>query len=254
MLNAAEIVRAEEEEVVAGRRDPRGAARDMAGRRADTAVCADLWTRLVRRELRVVLSVTEESHEYLVLGDAQRSGPPWSGRQLEIVERVLQGGSRKVVAIDLGVSPSTIAVVLSSALRELGLGCRPTQTPPLILGLARAARGDGVADDVSVDEVEYLGRRHYRVARNVNSHFFTELTPAQCAVVRHLVCGRTYAEIAACRYTSTRTVANQVAAAFRRLGVSGRVELAQLVVSERRATGSRARCGGEQPARWSQGT
>jgi hypothetical protein len=49
--------------------------------------------------------------------------------------------------------------------------------------------------------------------------------------VRGLLEGRNYLEIAKKRGTSTRTVANQLAAAFRRLGVSGRASLLNHIVS-----------------------
>jgi DNA-binding CsgD family transcriptional regulator len=53
------------------------------------------------------------------------------------------------------------------------------------------------------------------------------LPAAELAVIRQLVEGHSYAEIAAERGTSTRTIANQITAVFRRLRVSGRNELVQ---------------------------
>jgi len=210
----------------------RARALGVPGSHADTAACGELWGGLIRRELKVVLSVTTEQREYLVLRDEPHGGAPWSGRRLEIVERVFRGASRKALASDLGVGASTISLTLSSALAELGLHCRPMQAPPLLFVLARAARGDGIAGNVTVDRLECVGESHCVVARSVDSHLFSVLTPSQRAVVQHFVHGSTYAEIAARRHTSSRTVANQVAAACRSLGVSGRGELVQFVVSE----------------------
>jgi DNA-binding CsgD family transcriptional regulator len=51
------------------------------------------------------------------------------------------------------------------------------------------------------------------------------LSPAESHVMQHLLEGRTNAEIAALRATSPRTVANQIASLFRKLGVSSRLEL-----------------------------
>jgi DNA-binding CsgD family transcriptional regulator len=51
------------------------------------------------------------------------------------------------------------------------------------------------------------------------------LTPAESDVLQHLRDGRTNAEIAALRATSPRTVANQIASLFQKLGVSSRLEL-----------------------------
>ena len=52
-----------------------------------------------------------------------------------------------------------------------------------------------------------------------------ELTAAEREVVGHILEGRSNAEIARLRGTSVRTVANQVASLFRKLGVSSRAEL-----------------------------
>jgi len=53
------------------------------------------------------------------------------------------------------------------------------------------------------------------------------LTHAELAVARKLVEGLSNAGIAAARGTSERTVANQVASLFRKLGVGSRAELAR---------------------------
>jgi DNA-binding CsgD family transcriptional regulator len=54
---------------------------------------------------------------------------------------------------------------------------------------------------------------------------WTGLSPAEADVARMLLEGRTHAEIAALRGTSMRTVANQLAASFQKLHVSGRSQL-----------------------------
>lgn len=55
-----------------------------------------------------------------------------------------------------------------------------------------------------------------------------ELTPAESEVAALVLGGRTNGEIAALRRTSVRTVANQVASAFRKLGVRSRLEMVAL--------------------------
>jgi DNA-binding CsgD family transcriptional regulator len=54
------------------------------------------------------------------------------------------------------------------------------------------------------------------------------LSSAESDVACHLLAGRSNREIAALRRCSTRTVANQVASLFRKLGVSSRLELVAL--------------------------
>jgi DNA-binding CsgD family transcriptional regulator len=63
------------------------------------------------------------------------------------------------------------------------------------------------------------------------------LSPAEYAVTRLLIEGKSYQEMAVLRKTSKRTVANQLASAFHRLGISGRAEL--LCLLAKRQLGSR---------------
>jgi DNA-binding CsgD family transcriptional regulator len=58
-----------------------------------------------------------------------------------------------------------------------------------------------------------------------DSRLVSRLTPAEFLVARLLIEGKSHAEIAAQRRTTLRTVANQLATAFHRLGVSGRLGL-----------------------------
>lgn len=69
------------------------------------------------------------------------------------------------------------------------------------------------------------------------------LTRAESEVLELLLDGRSNAEIAASRGRSVRTVANQVAALFRKVGVGSRLEL------HARAAGTRPRgpAGGSEP-------
>lgn len=62
------------------------------------------------------------------------------------------------------------------------------------------------------------------------------LTAAERAVTRALVTGRSNAEIAALRGVSVRTVANQLASIYEKLGVGSRLELVALITSGARST------------------
>jgi len=55
-----------------------------------------------------------------------------------------------------------------------------------------------------------------------------DLSPAESDVARHILAGRSNSEIAKLRGCSTRTVANQVASLFRKLGIRSRLELVAL--------------------------
>jgi DNA-binding CsgD family transcriptional regulator len=107
----------------------------------------------------------------------------------------------------------------SSGIRRTGVRPHPAQsTPP---GGVRAP-ADLAAHTFSAGGQEFLVLS-YSVAMNEPP---AELTDAERAVVAAVLDGRTNAAIASMRGTSPRTIANQVAAVFRKLGVRSRTELA----------------------------
>lgn len=59
------------------------------------------------------------------------------------------------------------------------------------------------------------------------------LTGAERDVVRQILRGDSNKQIAACRGTAVRTVANQIAAIFAKLGIASRAELAAGVAKRR---------------------
>jgi DNA-binding CsgD family transcriptional regulator len=147
-------------------------------------------------------------------------------RDIEILEQALLCGVRKHVAVEAGLSCSSIAVILQGCFQFMGLTCLPSRIPGLLVAAAHARH--------------YQAPNHQTVLRGRTERQFSQqtitvprpdvalkawLAPAEHAVINLLVEGHCYAEIAQARQTSIRTVANQVASGFRRLGVSGRAEL-----------------------------
>lgn len=156
------------------------------------------------------------------------STPPGGlrGRDVEILEQALLCGVRKTVAVDVGLSCSSIAVILQSCFQFMGLDCLPSRIPGLVVAAAHARRHPGTPGG-SFLKAPY-GReyaRHTITVRRPDVALKDWLAPAEHAVIKLLIEGMSYQEIAQARHTSIRTVANQVASGFRRLGVSGRAEL-----------------------------
>lgn len=60
------------------------------------------------------------------------------------------------------------------------------------------------------------------------------LTPAERSIVKRVIAGDSNAVIAAARGTAVRTVANQMAGIFRKLGVSSRAELVHVLACRER--------------------
>lgn len=94
--------------------------------------------------------------------------------------------------------------------------------------------GETPADGVRVTRLD-LGSDQFLVlsVKTDPGASLSTLTPAEREVVRDLLQGSSNAEIATSRQTSERTVANQIAAVFRKLSVSSRGELAALLSGER---------------------
>jgi DNA-binding NarL/FixJ family response regulator len=156
------------------------------------------------------------------------AGPPQSidRRRLGILEAVLSGALQKRVAIELALAPSTIALNARMGLDFMGLRCRPSRAHPLLMLAATAARAQESSIDGAVSFVA-RGNEQLRVIAIPRPELAlaSSLPPAEFAVIRSLLEGAGHDEIAQLRGTSTRTIANQIAAVFRRLKVSGRGEL-----------------------------
>jgi len=179
---------------------------------------------------------TEQTSELIVTRGHRLKGgvARLSKRHTEILERSLLGGARKSVAIDLGLCPSSVAEILKEGFTFMGLSCWPSRIPLLLVLAVHARRARELESRASwlvADNQRYL-RQTFSVTRP-DADLSGRLTPAEFAVTRLLVEGKSYAEMARLRRTSSRTVANQLAAAFRRLGVSGRSELLCLLAARK---------------------
>lgn len=186
-----------------------------------------LWRELARGVSQVVDGFFSDERCYLVL--AMKSEPePLEGRRLQILEAVLSGLRQKSIAIDMQLAPSTVALNSRLALESLGVSGKPSRAHPLLMLAARAATEPASAsakcsvlltDDNRELRVIGMARPDTAVSR--------KLPTAESSVIRCLVEGLCYSEIARRRGTSQRTIANQISAVFRRLQVSGRNELVQ---------------------------
>jgi DNA-binding NarL/FixJ family response regulator len=150
------------------------------------------------------------------------------------------------------LAPSSVASNARLGLRSLGLGCKPSRAHPLLMLAVRAARENdpSVVGSLSVVFPSGVSLRAIAIARP-DACLLGVLPPAELAVVRELVEGRSYEEIARRRGTSQRTIANQVATVFRRMQVSGRNELVHSLFAESRVEAASARPSGLPLPTWS---
>lgn len=158
----------------------------------------------------------------------------YSKSSLDEVELVLTKGTKRA-SIALEVAPSTLALRLKATLGEMKVPTKPSRVP-LVLGLAIAAHRKELR--LPVDLQKQPGEIDVRYS--LLPELKELLSPTEFAIATLLLAGGSHADLARQRNVSVRTIANQIGAVFRRLGVSSRTELIQwLAVQEAaRATAS----------------
>jgi DNA-binding NarL/FixJ family response regulator len=185
-----------------------------------------IWPELASGRARVVTSGATASHNFMQLAPAVRELGWRELRDIELLTRLLRGQSQKALALDLGYSPSTVATSVSGALAAMGFGCGARHVPALLVTLLHAWHGKAVT--ASATRIERLGAEANAVrveSARPELALRGTLSKGESEVIGLLVEGRTYVEIATRRSTSVRTVANQIASAYGKLRVSGRLEL-----------------------------
>jgi DNA-binding NarL/FixJ family response regulator len=191
------------------------------------AALARLWQLMATGEAAIVGSFFGRSRCGLLLQRVESPTAVLSGRRRRILEEVLRGLSQNAIAIDLGLAPSTVASDARVALETLGVCGRPSRAHPLLM-LAATVAWCGGESTVSSGTLEIAGTRVDVVGMDRPERAIAGLVPgAELEVIASLVEGCSYTEIATRRGTAVRTIANQIAASFRRLNVSGRSELIQ---------------------------
>jgi DNA-binding NarL/FixJ family response regulator len=194
--------------------------------------CRALWNALLSGQCQVAAEFCEKRGNFLVLRwTASQLPRRFSARAHDILERTLLGQEQKVVSSELGVSCSTVTSTLKHILDSLGFCCLPSKVPLLLVMLANAARGHGSFENGCSARFVHAGRVYQVLCAPIPERRLpTILSRAESDVIRMRLEGRSHAEIAASRRTSRRTVANQLATASQRLGISGRLELMKLVI------------------------
>jgi DNA-binding NarL/FixJ family response regulator len=153
-----------------------------------------------------------------------------SESRIELLERILLGQSQKAVAIDFQLAVSTVALASSDCLRLMGRNHLSSRVAALLVMAVHAGRGAVLAPARA--QLVMKGRTECWLlsAPRPDLELPSDLTQAEASVTRLLVEGHPHARIAEMRLASPRTVANQLASAFRKLGISGRAELLSLLI------------------------
>ncbi len=150
-----------------------------------------------------------------------------TAREFQVAARAALGQPSKRIGEELSIAAATARGATERCVRKLGLASS-VQLPLLWRTLCSPCRSFSQQGDPAT----YL-----LFQTSLSALALHELTQVERLLVRHLLLGDRTRDIAAHRAVSARTVANQMAALFRKLGVSSRGELIARVVAAEGAAG-----------------
>jgi DNA-binding NarL/FixJ family response regulator len=153
-------------------------------------------------------------------------------RERRVFELLLAGRSQKQIAYDVGVSFTTVNTHVQAALRKLGLG-RSEHAIVVAAALSGKAGGRLWLSPPALASTFAGEEREWTLRVELSRSALHALTDAEREVALLVVDGSTNAEIGSARGSSPRTVANQVAAVFRKLEAHGRLELVRRLIHRR---------------------
>jgi DNA-binding NarL/FixJ family response regulator len=195
---------------------------------------SQLWPDLVGGKKVILQCSSMEFPGLLTLTDVApeaRTGTV-SGRTLEIVERVLLGDAHKVIASDHDLSCSTITATATAVLQRVGLSRVGSRAPLILCSLVFAHQNGGVQGLSRAVRAVRVANLTFVMLERPDRLLTDKVSPAEVDILQMRAEGMTHAQIAARRKTSKRTIANQLASAWRKLGISGRNELIRYLLRQ----------------------
>lgn len=191
---------------------------------------AEVWQRLSRGGFEIERTFSSQGRLYAVLRFKRLPRK----RSFEYIERVLSGERAKLVAIETGITESTVSTSIRYALKWVGLDEDSRRVPHLVVMAIRAHR----LGEPRRGRQVLLPDNTWLVSTERPAMPLLELlTAAERRTTLEYLQGKTHQEIAAACGIAVSTVRNQVGAAFRRLKAYGYTELlARLLALEPQST------------------
>lgn len=195
----------------------------------EAGLLAQTWGALCAGNTRIVRVRSDD--EQLHLECVRSEGPQLPPRELNVLLPILLGKAQKVVAAEVSRSGSSVAWTATSALRRIGFDCRPNDAPIIAVMMARAAVDLNAFDTQGKRMPSGFSASAFTVSvSRLDGWLATLLTPAELKVLRLRIDGHPHDRVARMCGVAKRTVANQIASAYRKLGVSARLELLNKVL------------------------
>jgi DNA-binding CsgD family transcriptional regulator len=189
--------------------------------RSDPEEVLTAWKALVEGKYTLIARFDTDGRRYVVAHEnapAVRDPRGLTATEAAIAAWARRGHSQKFIAYELGLAVGTVGGMLARVFHKLGVRSRAE----LVERLSEPSQ----VSRVSLGSEELLLFSSHLAAPDLGR--FAQLTQAEREVAQYSLTGMSSAEIAAARRTSTSTVTNQLASAFRKVGVSSRGELAAL--------------------------
>jgi DNA-binding CsgD family transcriptional regulator len=191
-----------------------------------------LWRLLIAGEIRVTetFSIANRAFAALAPRSTERALALPSPFDRLVFERILEGECPKVLAAEVRLSMSTLSTRCTNVLAAIGCERSISRASVLVSMAALAAKGIPLGR-AHVEGFSADGVTRWLVSvMNPADSLRDRLSPSEFDVAGYSVDGKRLAEIATARGVSQRTVANQLASIFRKLGVSGRGALRALAI------------------------
>jgi DNA-binding CsgD family transcriptional regulator len=193
---------------------------------------AALWEELVRGRARVHDHYFDQEWMALRIVSVDKK-VALSNLSQTILNQTFSARAQKVVSIQRGIAPSTVTGALRRALSHLGLECAPSRMPVLLQIIAEAGLiGAPVPNVVSVEQRVDTHLYTTILLHDPSAWLLARLSAGEAAVTRLRLHGTSLEAISSSRGRAVRTIANQLAAAYRKLHVSSRSDLLAMLISE----------------------
>jgi FixJ family two-component response regulator len=196
---------------------------------------SSLWAQLALGTLEIVDDFVTLNRCYVMLRPRKaRQLRASEQRGIEVLKRVLLEGCQKVVSYELKLAPSSVTQLSRTGLSLMGLRCRVQSVPYLLVAAAHAS--DDNASAVARSSLLHYDESALQVLSiaRPDADMAELLSPAVLQVTRSLIEGKERSLIACDRRTSERTVANQLAFAFKQLHATSRLDLLRILAKPTR--------------------
>ena len=206
-------------------RDRITALQATASRREETfmhAVFDGRWSIVARRE-------SSAGVHFLAVQNPVDGAPMrrLTSREIEVVQALMRDEPAKVLAEDLGITESALARRSNAAFRKMGVRSR-AECALVFAALTAICHDDARA--LAARSSDGRTDANLRIAWSVQELCVARgMTPSEASIVPMLIAGVSDGEIAERRGVARRTVANQTASVYRKLGVCSRFELARVM-------------------------